>query len=169
MTTWELRWQFNVCNLLDTSLFSLSSSSWLSLALRLQCSATTCKAWYLRSSSPPTAFPPSFRTSRRKEKQKANAGAQRSSVIECDVLGPLGGTVRVWRMDKTRLVEVRRFSSHQAEEILHIGLRSLSVTYATMSAGDKSIQYSLAKSYRKVDNSVQTSYCGKWLHNRYYY
>lgn len=69
--------------------------------------------------------------------------------------------MRVWRMDKTRLVEVRRFSSHQAEEILHIGLRSLSVTYATMSAGDKSIQYSLAKSYRKVDNSVQTSYCGK--------
>ena len=42
--------------------------------------------------------------------------------------------MRVWRLDKTRLVEVRRFSSHQAEVILHIGLRSLSVTYATMSA-----------------------------------
>ena len=40
-------------------------------------------------------------------------------------------------MDRTRLVADGRFSSHQARLMLHMGLRSLNVTYPTSSADEK--------------------------------
>ena len=40
-------------------------------------------------------------------------------------------------MDRTRLVADERFSSHQARLMLHMGLRSLNVTYPTSSADEK--------------------------------
>ena len=40
-------------------------------------------------------------------------------------------------MERTRLVADERFSSHQAGLMLHMGLRSLNVTYPTSSADEK--------------------------------
>ena len=40
-------------------------------------------------------------------------------------------------MDRTRLVADKRFSSHQAGVMQHMGLRSLNVTYPTSSADEK--------------------------------
>ena len=118
---------------------SSSSSSSSSLALSLQCSATTCSAWCLRSSSPATAFPPSLNKHLSKGKQKANAVAERRKADESAEADPRTwvGTVREWRIERTRLVADKRFSSHHSGVMLHMGLRSLSIKYPTVSADNK--------------------------------
>lgn len=119
--------------------FCSSSLSSLPCARSLQCSETTCRTSCLRSSSPFTALPPSLSTHLSRGKQKANAGADISSVKDSDEVVPrtFTGTVWEWMMEMTRLVADNRSSSHHPGSMQHMGFKSLSVTYPTTSADRK--------------------------------